>query len=1329
MGRLSASLQTVLGPSRGVSQDRAARQAASNQVQRPTNSDPSGGLGQGSAAQAELPTTTLSERTPQAPPVQQQSSGPSASDNAILRAEQAAASASPESLLGSDNEQGGPDPQADPQAAAQDEASRLQAEEAARRARPTWEGIQGNLQNARETAEAGVTTEVYTDKYNIDNEVDSLFGNDLSSPDSEPVISDIGDVQSPFKFDIQSNKINNIIQEEATRPEFEVPARKLGIIRDDGTLDKEAGSQLMYAMSAQVARRGFSLERDLENIQKEFNDALQNKTENKLDSKKRNAEQRRDERELFANAKPEFDNFSAPREALELFEELRSPPQEGAPTDVPRPRPSFNLSDTEKTDFMNTVLSRMAESDIGMFTATEYKDPLSEKTYRGFQATPEMYNVLGGITNELRHINVVYNKDVSFTPNKLGLPTNDAALLHNQGGRTTGDVKLHGKGGVPTVSKAIEYLGSNANKVLDRALAGQIMQMEEIWANANEQPAGSLKSVVGISDHPSASLFQKDTTSFMKRIPNNTQWQSFDALNQKFESVKQDPVALTQFMDNFIYPAKSLFDGAQAGYLQEVYDASRVRGRKFYYPQTLQGQSGRVMDDSVLNMMRSKKARGLVSSARDFLVSGRTLKDIIAGKNEPTDRYSKNFEAIVARNLGHKADQAPGVENLRAIFKQNVGKWGLAAEYLLSITPDINALDSMTSQLNTFVQEQKANGVARKEIRPDSKRLRGKFPTTGRAIAKDSDPWVRTITTYNLGVPQTRQEQTPYTHKEMRDLVAQVLELKKSNGEPAGKVDEADINFNTLLNLGKYLEGKPFHANVVSEVDGKNSSFAITSMQQGDQELASYSGILWNPTSVLDFDEDGNAFMEGAEIISDDFESLSEFALRDPSSSVIPIGDIRDFIHLGITPIAGDGGASVLDSVVTDPEERMKWRKVYSLVSKFNRRKELHKVPAMTTGYGKDASSHGDSVRKLLESDTDLKRAIFSALSLDITNASEVNTVISEMARIEEAALHNRLGTNIKQTGVLKLIGNAAAIIGSNVYMVSPSGYPMYMAASSSRLVGTPESRKTTKGTGYDVANFEFVTDPSKRVYGDYKERADAKAGKKNLPFKMENRIGVNSIHGVDASIVHSTAADVYDLNQSRTNDQGPLWFRQVYDAFIVDIDSFDTVVDLANKNFVKNNMEWNIFTEGKAALERVYKDLFSIAHEAKRTGKVFDVSPEGEYKEFYQVLMNLGFISNTSNKRGFVDFDLTKEQISIIQRNLREIGFERGKGVQMDPDQFIFAFKHIFLTATGIVPTLNQYERNANNKKRTLLDKVIKQTKNYYGDSASPYASVKQYG
>ena len=61
----------------------------------------------------------------------------------------------------------------------------------------------------------------------------------------------------------------------------------------------------------------------------------------------------------------------------------------------------------------------------------------------------------------------------------------------------------------------------------------------------------------------------------------------------------------------------------------------------------------------------------------------------------------------------------------------------------------------------------------------------------------------------------------------------------------------------------------------------------------------------------------------------------------------------------------------------------------------------------------------------------------------------------------------------------------------------------------------------------------------------------------------------------VDASIVHSTADRVREMNKTRKE---PLWFRQVYDAFIVDIDSFDNVVDTANDFFVKNNKNWNIF-------------------------------------------------------------------------------------------------------------------------------------------------------
>ena len=76
----------------------------------------------------------------------------------------------------------------------------------------------------------------------------------------------------------------------------------------------------------------------------------------------------------------------------------------------------------------------------------------------------------------------------------------------------------------------------------------------------------------------------------------------------------------------------------------------------------------------------------------------------------------------------------------------------------------------------------------------------------------------------------------------------------------------------------------------------------------------------------------------------------------------------------------------------------------------------------------------------------------------------------------------------------MKLVGNAGAVLGSDVVMYSPSGYPMHMAASTSRLVGDPQKRKTTTGQEYDVAHFEFVTDPSQRIAPDYEQKRRARS-------------------------------------------------------------------------------------------------------------------------------------------------------------------------------------------------------------------------------------------
>ena len=196
-------------------------------------------------------------------------------------------------------------------------------------------------------------------------------------------------------------------------------------------------------------------------------------------------------------------------------------------------------------------------------------------------------NTISGISDELRFINLAYNKDVSFVPNYFGLDPTQAAMLHNQKGRTAGKFDLHAStdtSGKRTVSNALDYLGTNSNIVLDGALASQVGQLEQVYGNALNQPAGSFEKAFGISTDHMASLFQKDSKTFFKKIPNNP-WQSYAEMKRDFESAAAtDPNRLEQLNQNYLYPARDLFDSASASYIKPILDGSRVRGKNFLLP-------------------------------------------------------------------------------------------------------------------------------------------------------------------------------------------------------------------------------------------------------------------------------------------------------------------------------------------------------------------------------------------------------------------------------------------------------------------------------------------------------------------------------------------------------------------------------------------------------------------------------------------------------------------------------------------------------------------------------------------------------------------------
>ena len=381
MGRISSAANAGRTSSSGVSQDRAEQELA--QQQRG-----------GSPSSVDLPTTQLSERTPQAPqgnaqtPIDQVISNASAKGNRYSSAADRAYNepSISQPLLQEDPNTGEAFTSSqDPQFISQQERELTLDAEQARRSRPTWEQVTPGLDASREQALLSGNTQQSFDEFQV---VDP-FKEDVDLFDSEPIVSDLGDIESPFKFDVKSNNVNTILQQELVRPEFKTAASKLGIIDQEGNVDPQAGSQLMFALSAQVLKRGVSLESEINSIEKEYEQAKKVGKENELDSKKRNASNRKDERLISAESRPEFDAFNAPKEALDYFEELRTPAQYDEQGGTSTTKRRSNLTDNEKSEFMGSLMSRLAEGNVGLLEVANYKDANSGKNYTGFKATQD----------------------------------------------------------------------------------------------------------------------------------------------------------------------------------------------------------------------------------------------------------------------------------------------------------------------------------------------------------------------------------------------------------------------------------------------------------------------------------------------------------------------------------------------------------------------------------------------------------------------------------------------------------------------------------------------------------------------------------------------------------------------------------------------------------------------------------------------------------------------------------------------------------------------------------------------------------------------------
>ena len=459
-----------------------------------------------------------------------------------------------------------------------------------------------------------------------------------------------------------------------------------------------------------------------------------------------------------------------------------------------------------------------------------------------------------------------------------------------------------------------------------------------------------------------------------------------------------------------------------------------------------------------------------------------------------------------------------------------------------------------------------------------------------------------------------------------------------------------------LHEWGRFLDAKDngrnqFYTRVSAEADGINNGSSIQGLQFGDRSILERAGV------VYDFD---------AEPVGSD----------GTYASVIPEGNMRDFT-MGVLFDGASPGKTVMadlnqDKALRDVNPNLAPAVAEMLPKIFNHdamRKKFIKVPLMTTIYGKGSGGHADSAESFVSKYAgelgiahDERAAFTDAFTKVISNALG--------NALNEPLVHQSLVK--KQAGWLFNVMNVVpAIEGPNGYVWQAGGWDwvpdpeITVRASGKALIDTtfakqvesPEGDLTraegkapkgtitanvpipsaaarkavTEGAAKDVRRLEAERrkaeqDGDEALVRDIDFRIK-KAQRDVQPFgeMTRNQLAVNGTHNIDSTVAQKT------LIEARKTMGDKFWGGQVFDAFIGDVSSFETILDEGNKQFIEVNRNYNLIEAEYKAMQNAFDQFFELM-DFLGSDVNLDISPAGRYRGVTSFIAEFGTASKAKN-------------------------------------------------------------------------------------------------
>jgi len=382
--------------------------------------------------------------------------------------------------------------------------------------------------------------------------------------------------------------------------------------------------------------------------------------------------------------------------------------------------------------------------------------------------------------------------------------------------------------------------------------------------------------------------------------------------------------------------------------------------------------------------------------------------------------------------------------------------------------------------------------------------------------------------------------------------------------------DDATIYIDALMEFKKYMDFKNgvtntgFTTYLNAYIDGKTNGPASNAMLLGKSDTAFLTGVM-----------------------------------RSQGISNLDNGDMRDrLIGLASESIFTEGWSLAPEKISSMDNIAME---VFA-------NRDLAKYTIMTFGYGKEIESFGKYIQEVIEviRQTNIRQNKEAGLvgptqfELDLANAAEAYKQSDTDSGLPElaGALNSRYAKSIKEVlgdepiearSLMRAIAAKHAMMNEPFIITGPSGMQIHIGGEAS--------------TGYDNADMStYKLSPQSLSEGEFEKVTVASYNKEATAAAPKNQDGkqipgelayggsaVAPIQAIDAAVVMMTASGE-SFKRLTAASGGLPYMHTIYDAFKMDANGYDVMLEEVNKNWEKATLNWSYLEQAKISLEAATK-------------------------------------------------------------------------------------------------------------------------------------------